>query len=145
MTVEINYVEREKVAEEYAELLRLVKDPANKVLVDSITELWINILPKKYRDESEARYWNVQVSYRGKGKYCVADAFRECVNRKGEWVAESQPSSRTNKFISETRFELAEAIEIALKVAESPRFTRKLSPEEFIEQFILPNLDEDED
>ena len=60
--------------------------------------------------------FSVRVELREKGRFAVCRNGR-VVGPDDQWQYEMQPSSRTAKFLRETRFSLDEALQIAKRVA----------------------------
>jgi hypothetical protein len=58
----------------------------------------------------------LKVSWRGDDRYCVDDGYGFVWNKMNEWEYEPSPSNRENDFIERTRYPLAEALTLAVKL-----------------------------
>lgn len=85
----------------------------------------------------DAYLFEVRVEWRNENQWAVLDSSGDCYNRKLEDTYESQPSSRTKKFLKDHRFTLEEAIEIAQKVTKIVKINR-FNAEDWNE-FVLNN------
>jgi len=101
------------------DLRTFVKIPAILELIEEhVNELVVNTLPLEIRNReySEASSWDVRIVRRSPGMYAVQDQWGQYTKGlvRGR---EGLPSSRTDRFKNSHRFPLAEAIDIAYKVA----------------------------
>lgn len=69
-------------------------------------------------DDPNARHHAIRVSYRGRGKWAISDNFMVLHRITGEWDFESQPSSRTEDFKTNFRWELDEALAMAHSIVD---------------------------
>ena len=91
-------------------ICKLVEPERTNIVADGFT---VSLFPPGhdyYRDCS------VSVASRGKGMWAVV-CFASVLSRKGKWVYEPMPSSRTPAWVKNHRFGLQEAIELARKHA----------------------------
>jgi hypothetical protein len=82
-----------------------------------VNELRFTALPDDVLNGDGAEYFYVTVQMKSPGRWAVKKR-NEVLTRSGQWKWEPQPSSRTDKFISATRFPLPEAIRRAKAVAK---------------------------
>jgi hypothetical protein len=69
--------------------------------------------------------WQVSVEWAGSGRWAIRNS-GYCLNRNGEWEHEPQPSSRTDQWLAEHRWEdLAEARRVAREVCLSVTWNGK--------------------
>ena len=64
--------------------------------------------------------WTFTIEQREPGRWAIC-RYGRCMNRRGGWSYESQPSSRTDRFKAAYRFPLEEAQALALRYID--RFT----------------------
>lgn len=77
------------------------------------TTYTVTCLPDSIPDRSS---WNITVEWRGQDTWAVK-RWSDCLGRDGEWDYEPNPSSRTDEWIKDHRFPLAEALELAKRAA----------------------------
>lgn len=112
-------------------LIDQINDPANVELLKHVTGLRFTDVPEEYANVEDADAWDVYVEWRGGNKWSV---------KRGPYVysaelkrsAEPQPSSRTDGWLKIFRHDLADAIEIAQKVARTMT-VNGMSAEKFAE------------
>lgn len=100
-------------------LTELVQLEGLQALTTNITSLTISAIPEKYRNDTEQ--WDIKIERRGKGTYAVLWRNRT-YSKKDGWEYESQPSSRTKKYIKNSRYSLAEAVKIAEELSRTVEF-----------------------
>lgn len=88
------------------------------------TKFRVTALPADVREHREARLFYLYVERRSAGKWAVTDGSHEVLSRTGKWRWESQPSSRTDKFIEVTRFSLVDAFKLAEREAPKMQINR---------------------
>jgi hypothetical protein len=68
-------------------------------------------VPVEEEGEKPSHLW-VRIEKRGNDRWCIRNESGVILNKKNQWVYEPQPSSRTEAFIQNTRFEsVVEAFE----------------------------------
>lgn len=67
-------------------------------------------------DHPDADLWDIEVSYRGGGKWGVYNRTR-CLGADGEWSWESIPSERRDEWLAAHRFDLDTALRLAKEQA----------------------------
>lgn len=73
------------------------------------TEYTLSALPE---GDINSSAFEIKVAYRGRGLW-AAYRHGHCLGRDGEWDFERTPSSRTDEWLAEYRFPLAEALRLA--------------------------------
>lgn len=100
-------------------LTELIQLEGLRELTKNITRLTINAIPEKYREET--REWDIIVESRGDNNYAVIWK-NKTYSKQGEWEYESLPSSRTKKYIKNSRYPLAKAVKIAEELSRTVKF-----------------------
>lgn len=82
----------------------------------------ITVKPVKYMicalpfdDSGDSQVWSLTVEWRGPGDIWAVVRHAYNLSRSGKWHFESQPSSRTDRFLRDHRFSYDEAMSRALK------------------------------
>jgi hypothetical protein len=108
-------------------------------LLAKATVFTFNALPDEVRFESdESHYFDVTVEKRSQDTWAVKHR-NNCFNTNLAGVYESLPSNRTDEFIANYRFTLAEAVEIAERLSHVIKLTGSTA-EEYAEWWLeLPD------
>lgn len=97
-------------------------------LISSITALKIEAIPEKYRSYDTETLWSIKVEARSKNTYAVIHRMKTYM-KDGTWEHESQPSSRTNKYIKNSRYTLSKAVKLAEKASREVTFFGYTAPD----------------
>lgn len=90
--------------------------PAKPAVYERATEYLVTAVPPEHQDHPDAFFYAIRVASRGSGKWAVTDGLN-CLNKSGGWSYESQPSSRTDRFIQAYRHDFDTAMKLARKAA----------------------------
>lgn len=85
-----------------------VADPTVRV-----TQYEVNAYPG---DDINASLYAITVEYRGLGRWAACRS-RQCLGKRGQWSWESNPSSRTDRWLKAYRHDLDTALALAKKAA----------------------------
>ena len=111
----------------------LLSRPDVQPLLDAVTELRFNAIPKEYQEkfDDEAYYWDVVVTNHGKPDAWSVSHRGKVYDINLESEHEPQPSSRSDSFLLRFRFNLSDALDIAERVAPIVK-TNGLTAEGFV-------------
>lgn len=92
---------------------RIEHTPDGTIYTDATT-YEVSCLPQ---DHNSRRHFTIKVEWRGPDSWAVLKDGHMCADKKGVWDWESQPSSRTEKWLKKHRFKLSEALALARELA----------------------------
>lgn len=104
-------------------LSELVADPAYADILKYSKRFTVTIVPEIYKNDYDAHYWEVTVEYRGKDNWAVS-WLGQTYDFNGGRVDEPLPSSRSDRYLDDYRFNLQEAVLLAEKVAPTLKLNR---------------------
>lgn len=90
-----------------------------------VTQYTVSLFP---RDSIDGSVFDVRVEYRGYDRWAILRG-AACLSRSGRWEYERLPSSRGEKWLAEHRFERAEALALACRVAPDVRINGRTALE----------------
>ena len=74
----------------------------------------MKVQPISYGVRDSELQGRLTMDYTGKGKWAIRFA-HQCLSKKGNWIYEPMPSSRTESFFKKTRFGFKEAMKVFKK------------------------------